>query len=469
MNVLNALEALRPNTLDLSSEGGRSRERFRRAALTTLASVAAKAIAFGTNLVSIPLTLNYLGTERFGLWVAISAANALLDFADLGISNGLMNAVAGASASEDRPALKIAVSSAFFILLGMGLLVVAISFGISPFVRWGVLFPKAQPALLKEAISASGVFAACFALNLPLGIVRRVQLGFQEGFLSNLWQGVASILSLLTLLLAIHLKAELPVLVFCLVGAPLAALALNWIHEFVIIRPWLFPNWTSFQWETGRRLVKSGLLFVSLQLSIIVFTTADPIIAASCLGLAATAGFAVAQRLFSFIYALQAMWIVPLWPAYGEAWARGDRVWVRRTLKRSVLFAAGSSLATVLLLVLFRWQIFPLWLHRDWAPNLQLSLALGISVVVLSVAACISMFLNGLGAIREQAGVMLGVTALVTLLKVALCGRIGEAGIPLGFLIGYLPIVTPFFYYLSRGLLKKSGPVPKVAFLKVHA
>jgi hypothetical protein len=32
------------------------------------------------------------------------------------------------------------------------------------------------------------VFACCFALNSPLDLVQRAQLGLQQGFRMNLWQ-----------------------------------------------------------------------------------------------------------------------------------------------------------------------------------------------------------------------------------------------------------------------------------------
>jgi O-antigen/teichoic acid export membrane protein len=443
--------------LDLTTESGRARERFRRAALTTLASAASRGLSLGTNLISIPLTLNYLGPERFGLWVTIASANTLLDFADLGISNGLMNSIAGAIGEGDRARIRTAVSSAFFLLLGIGMVVAVLFLGLAPLLPWGRIFPAARPELLSEAVRACGVFAACFALNLPMGIVRRVQLGFQEGFLSNLWQCLASVLSLLALLLAIRMKAGLPLLVLGLTGAPLFALTLNWLHEFVVIRPWLRPAWSSFRWQTGRTLVHSGLLFVCMQISFLLFTVADPIIAATYLGLTAAAGFAVAQRLFLFQNSLQSLWLAPLWPAYAEAWARGDVRWVRRTLLRSALLAAASAAAVGLVLVVFRARIFPAWLRRDWFPPLSLSLGLALSMVALSTGSAFSMFLNGVNAIRQQAATTVAVMVLVTLLKVVLCRQLGDAGIPWGFVLGYVPIMAPFLWWLTRSLLRTKG------------
>ena len=91
---LQSLFRLRP--FETSTEGGRSKERFRRAALTTMASAIAKAIALLTGLISVPLTFRYLGAEQYGIWMVLVSLIAAMGFADLGIGNGLMNAVSEA-------------------------------------------------------------------------------------------------------------------------------------------------------------------------------------------------------------------------------------------------------------------------------------------------------------------------------------------------------------------------------------
>ena len=88
---------LRFRPFDTSTDDGRARERHRHIAWTTVTAATAKAVTALTMLISVPLTLGYLGPERFGMWMAISAVIAMLGFADFGLSNGLLNAVAHAS------------------------------------------------------------------------------------------------------------------------------------------------------------------------------------------------------------------------------------------------------------------------------------------------------------------------------------------------------------------------------------
>src|ERR1035437_6060231 len=92
---------LRLKPFDTSTDQGRSQERYRRAALTTVSSVLARAVAVGTSLITVRLTIRYLGVERYGLWMTITSVVSLLWFADLGMGNGLLNAIAEAHGRDD--------------------------------------------------------------------------------------------------------------------------------------------------------------------------------------------------------------------------------------------------------------------------------------------------------------------------------------------------------------------------------
>ena len=98
-HALLSLFRLRP--FETATEGGRSKERLRRAALTTLAAGVAKAIGLLASLISVPLTYRYLGPERYGIWMVLISIIAAMSFADLGIGNGLMNAVSEAYGKDD--------------------------------------------------------------------------------------------------------------------------------------------------------------------------------------------------------------------------------------------------------------------------------------------------------------------------------------------------------------------------------
>ena len=53
--------------------GNAGRERYRRAGLTASASFISKALTIVISFVSVPLTVHYLGPERYGVWLTIGS------------------------------------------------------------------------------------------------------------------------------------------------------------------------------------------------------------------------------------------------------------------------------------------------------------------------------------------------------------------------------------------------------------
>ena len=246
---------------DTSTAEGRSRERYRRVALTAVSSAGARVITIVTMLIAVRLTLHYLGTERYGLWMTISSIVAMMGFADLGMGLGLMNALSEAHGQEDRLAAERYVSSGFFMLSAVALLILVGFAAALPCIPWQRVFNvKSQQAIL-EAGPAMAVFIACFAINLPLGVVRQIQLGYQEGFATCLWESAGRVLGLAGLLLVIYLKAGLTWLVLSMAGAPALAWLLNSLVEYGFRRPWLRPRIQNYHSASARKVLHTGLFF----------------------------------------------------------------------------------------------------------------------------------------------------------------------------------------------------------------
>jgi len=421
--------------------GKRREERNRRAALTSGTAVVARGVQIATSLITIPLTVHYLGNERFGLWMAISSILAMANFADFGIGNGVLNTVAEASGKDDFDRIRAAISSGFAILSLIALLLfvlLASSFG---WISWASVFRVTSPQARVEAAPALLIFACCFILNIPLDIVQRTQLGLQQGFRTNFWQICGSLLGLAGVISAVLLHAGLPVLVAALAGAPVVATALNWFHFFLISRPDLLPRYQFVSKDVISSIANFGTLFFVLQLVVAVSFSADSFIVARTLGSATVPDYAIPQRMFSLISVLVAMLVTPLWPAYAEAISRDDIAWVRRTLGRSLrLVLIFASVASVTLLLTAH-RIMEWWVGPSVKAPWLLLLGLAVWTVVECCGGTVAMFLNGAGIMRFQIIVasVFGVACLAA--KVYFTLRFGIVAVPWATFLTYVPIV----------------------------
>lgn len=451
--ALKTLELLRLTPFDCATEDGRARERHRRVALTALAAAAAKVISVSSLLISIPLTLHYLGAERYGMWMTIGSLIAMMAFADLGIGNGLLNAIAESHGRDDKASVRRHASSAYVILSLIAVSIVTVFAVAYPLLSWHQIFNVQSDIAQIEAAPALAVFVCCFAAGIPLSVVQRTQTGLQQGFTANLWQCVGSLLGLAGILVAVHLQASLPWLVAAAAGLPLVAALGNTLLFFGHQRRDLAPHPGLAQTDSIRRIVQTGALFFVLQIVIAAAYLSDNIIITHALGAEAVAQYSVPEKMFSVISTVLLMAIAPLWPAYGEAIARGDQDWSRRTLVRSLqLTAITSGLLSLVLIIAGPW-LLSLWVGHAVSVSLLLLVSLGIWKTLDSVGNALAMYLNGRGMLRIQAilGTLMAIVAVT--LKLVLVERLGVAGAPMATAIAYSAcILLPLAWIVPRSM-----------------
>jgi hypothetical protein len=106
LNLKRVFQTLRANlnpsaikALVADEKGDRGHERYRRASVTAGASFIAKALTLLISFVSVPLTVHYLGAERYGVWLTISSLLIWMQISDFGLAgNALINVLSGGGA-----------------------------------------------------------------------------------------------------------------------------------------------------------------------------------------------------------------------------------------------------------------------------------------------------------------------------------------------------------------------------------
>ena len=449
--VVPALRMVRLRPFDVSTPEGRANERHRRAALTTLAAALAKLISIATALISVPLTLHYLGPERYGMWMTMSSVVAMLSFADLGIGTGILNAVSAAYGKDQQSAIREYVSSGYVALTAIAIVIMALFAVFHAFVPWFRVFNVTSQAAREDVAPAFVVLVSCFALAIPLGVVQRVQIGLQKGFMANLWQCAGSLLGLAGVIAAIALQAGLPMLILAFVGGPLAASALNNIVFFGWLERQMAPRLQAVSLQATGRIAHIGFMFFMLQAVIAATFYSDNIVVAQLLGAAAVTEYAVPQRLFSMIGVVLGMALWSLWPAYGEAVARGDHAWAQLTLKRSFFAAVGlSALGSLVLICAGNW-IIHMWVGHSITAPLPLLLGLGLLQVVQAGGGAISGYLNGTNFVGFQVVAGLFTAILAIALKILLVPIIGTSGVVWATILSYfLLTLVPSYFFLRK-------------------
>lgn len=434
-------------------------ERQRRVLYTSLSFAAFRGLSLLFPVLTVGLFLEGLGRDVYGLWMTATSFFALFTFADLGLGFGLLTRLSQCFGRDDTAQARGLISSAFLMLSAIagGLLVVFLV--VHPIVPWARLLNASSPAAQRAAAWIVGSVLLAQILQIPLALVQRTQLARQEGYKSNLWQCVGAVINLLVVFLLVRSNAHPFLLVTAACLVPVFAILLNWVHFFGMDAPGLRPSWGCVDRVLARSLLLTGGGYFALQVVLTLGLSLDNLVVAKVCGLGNVADFAIASRVAAVIGGVVSMLSMPMWAANGEAFARGDFLWIRRSCLKLALLSFLLALGASLLLVAFGPWLFERWLGKALVVDRSLLLFCALRETLLAVAAPFFMVLNGAGVVWPQIRVLAAFTVLVTLLKILLAKLMGNQGVALGNAILYGAWVLPWVVQRAAGIWREKGSV----------
>lgn len=369
--------------------------------MTTLSAVAGRGLGFVLSFISLPLTIGYLDTERYGLWMTIGSFLAWLSIADLGLGNGMSNAITAARAKGEHEQARRVISTAFVMLFAITA-VMALGFAVAfPFVPWAKVFAVSSRVDALELRLTIALCLAVFALSFPLGLIDRVLAACQEGYLSNYWASASAVLSTIALILAVRFASGLPTLVVALSVVPFAMRVATTVWVFQKRHPELRPSLSAYHRATGKALLTTGGTFLIAQLATLGMWQNDNLVIAQLFGASAVGPYSVAFRIATIYVGLVNMWLTPLWPAYADAAARGDIAWIRATVRRTTRIAVGATvLAAIGMVALGPWLILVWTRKAEMVPSRHLLAPIAAYMVLYVICQAPTMALNGIGRLR---------------------------------------------------------------------
>jgi O-antigen/teichoic acid export membrane protein len=327
------------------------RERYRRVGLTASSSYIARAITIVIGFLAVPLTVHYLGAERYGVWLTMSSLLVWMSVTDFGLAGyALVNVLSEAFGEDDRESACSYTASAFWAMAAIAVVIgVAIAVGFR-FIPWPAIFHVSNTISIKELRLACALVLGFFLLNLPLNFVRSIFYAHQDGYLANIWGTVGGLASLLSLITVTHFGGGLPALVITMSGVPTLVVLASAYYLFVHRYPWVVPTPSAVRWACIRRLLKLGGKYTIMQLASLGIYQSQAIIITQTLGPSKVVVFVVTYKLVALPVDLAHMGTLPFMSAFGEAKARRDWRWIRAAFTKATLasVALGIPLAAVL-------------------------------------------------------------------------------------------------------------------------
>lgn len=428
-----------------------SLRRYRSILRGGVSAVIAKGVSAVAVLVAVPLTLNHLGPERYGLWVTLYSIIAWLSLADLGLTNGLMNALSEAFGKQRRDLAREYVSVAFWGLCLLAFVAGVILVVASLWVDWASMFHIKTVGLSAEFAMAVSAGVVCFTMSLPLTIVGKVYIAYQQGEIANVWAAITTLGGLLGLALAVFLGGALPALVIGFSGGQLLVGVASAMWLFVRARPELRPAF-HFSKVSYRRVFHIGAAFFVSQVATLMLFQSANIIISRYLGPEHVASYQVTWMLFFYSTLPQQLVGANIWAAIGEAYAKNDIVWIRTLFKRYMFASMVFGVPFILLFTVFCKTIIRHWAGPAAIPTSELVYWMAAWALLVVLMQPVVGVLGGTGKLRTYSMLNLIFSVVAVIGAVWAVGRYESVGVIASIVVS-VTLLLIFAMHLVRQIL----------------
>ncbi|MCB0395332.1 MAG: MATE family efflux transporter [Flavobacteriales bacterium] len=439
----------------------RTNARSAKAVKNIFSSFAIKGVSIGVNLALVPLTIDYLGETKYGIWLTIGSMLGWINFFDVGLGHGLRNKLAESFAHGNMDKAQTYVSTAYISISALSLAVFGVFAITNQFIDWNVLLNIPPDITIGEDLGTItlAVFLM-FSVQFVLQLINSIFLGNQQPAKVSFNAMVGNLFILAgVFVLMKYYDASLFYIALLSSGVPVLVLAgvniYNYTHGFKAF----YPRFGSFDFSSLKDVLNLGVKFFLIQISLLVFIGTTPFLISNFLSPKLVVPFNIAFRYFGVLTMVFSIIMSPFWSAYTEAYAKRDIVWIQRSIKRLVRLWLLFVGAAVLMLALSNW-VYALWV-KDVEVDFSISLCMMIYVVLNAFGNIYIMFLNGVGAVRMQ--MITGLVGMVIFFPLSYLFSVvmdlGVAGIVIATTICslYGPLIAPF---QVKKILNKAEETP---------
>lgn len=352
-------------------------------------------------LMMVPLTLKMLGDYNNGIWLTISSMLMWIDMMDIGLGNGMRNAVATYVAQNDSEKVRQVVSSTLAMLVLvvipiLSCLLLSICFGDT----YGFL--GVSPDRLANLNEVLVVAAVMMCMTFVMKFIGNFYMGFQQPAMNNLLLSLGQTIAFIGTLIAYCFgSCSLFTVVAINVIAPLLVWILAYPYTFIYKYPQYRPSGKNVDLKVAANLCATGLQFFVIQICTVILFTSSNVIISHFISPAEVTPYQVAYRYFSIMLVFFTIVCMPFWNATTDAYASGDIDWIRKASHKLNLMLVGI-LFGLCLMVAVSTPIYIIWVGSEVHVPMTLSVSMALYLFILIVSMRYSYFLNGIGVLRIQ-------------------------------------------------------------------
>jgi O-antigen/teichoic acid export membrane protein len=405
-----------------------------------------------TGFLYVPLLLDYLTQEKYGIWLTLTSILGWFSFLDLGMGNGLRNKLTVALANGDFGLGKKLVSTTYALLICIFCVVLFVFHLSNFFLNWNSILNTKTIDNSELYILTSIVFTF-FILRFIFQIISVVYLADQKPSSVKMIETSGSVFSFLIVLILtrVTLNGDLILLGTIISVIPVILFFVVTIVAFKTKYKKLKPTVKDIDFKVSKGILNLGAKFFFMQISfIIVFTTSNFFIA-QFYGPEEVTVFNIAFKYFKIPIMIFSIFMSPLWSAVTDAYAKSDYAWLKKTLKYSNMLTALFSVGVILMVFISNW-VYKIWIGDKVIIPIGLTVSLGIYTIIDLFITPYSYFINGMGKLRV-AVIFTFIEIIVFFILIFLFGNLFKNSIGIVFSISLIMIMLAIIFSFQTSKL----------------
>ena len=353
------------------------------------------------NFLIVPLTINYLDTENYGIWLTISSFIGWFSFFDIGLGNGLRNKFAEAKALNNYTEAQAFVSTAYFTVGAISILLLVLFSGFNQFINWTEVF-NTTASLQTELSLLLPILFYFFGIQLVLKLIISVYQADQNHSIQYKIQFFGQSSSLL-IIWVLTKTDQSSLLIFGSIFSALPVLILVVVNIFAFNSTFknFKPKFFLWKKEYLNEITGLGFKFFVIQIAALVLFSTDNFIITKLFGPEEVVPYNIAFKYFSVVTIFYPLILTPYWSSFTEAFAKKDFEWVKISVNNIQLIWLIIPAALIFML-LFSDLVYSLWVGEGVHVPFKLSLAMAFYVLLLTFNMIYVNFINGVGKIKLQ-------------------------------------------------------------------
>ena len=423
--------------------------------INILVSAILKIIGLGTSLLIVPVTIKYLDSEVYGIWMTMTSVLFWIGGFDIGLGNGMRNYLAEAISKQDYALGRKYISTTFLLLSIIAILLLLAGFVSISQMNFCEFFNTRSVGNV-ELRSAMFIAVGFTLVNFVVKNIGFIYVAMQKYAVNDFLNVSANVISLVIIFVLTKVTSgNLQYVVLAYTSTSCLAFVLAAIPLFRK-HPELKPSIKFFDKNLSREIIGKGIGFFVIQITscIVLFGAANVFITQYC-GPESVTTYNIAYKFFNLEIIGYTIILAPMWNAYTDAYVKGDMLWVEKTFRRALSFWALSVVAGILMLLCCRF-FYELWVGDKVDVPMSVSICTFIYVCMFNLNNCATYLINGFNKIRVQIITSLFFTILYVLVVPIFGRKQGIEGIVLTMAASYF-MMAVIHLYQCRLLIKKKA------------